>query len=306
MIKSSDSITDLSKQQISTKVGFVPETAEQRKIISAAAKYCKANNLLDRRCTLEAKPALRQDQQPVYLYRHIYASELTSLLQKGFHHAIYTPTAEKRNSFLGQIESAIFVSRKIKSDNYLSTPDQFQNFFIQAGIKNVAQIMEAIKESDVDRLRQLIQSEFSPYERACIQKLPDLSGLNGFFSTSVIPSDSDLLVDGYCCYVEIAVPAERMMPPGLKDYLIPESKFKDGEVEVGLEYYTLDEVSKFFFRTDDMLTDSEMFERLKIPEAPGVRSRLCPFAAWRSSCNFLDYLPAEMLASPQRWIENLN
>lgn len=307
MIKVSDTITDLSRQTLLGKTGFIPpQTEDDRKIMSAGAKHCEENNLLDRRSKLKTNLSLRQDGQPVYLYRFISAPELSSLLQKGFYHASSTPTSESSDSFLNQIERAIYCLRKISLDAYPPTTDDYFKFFNQAGIKRPAEIIRSIAENDIVSLRELIHSEFSAYERACIQKAPYLSGLNGFFSTSVIPSNSDYLISGYYCFLELAVPATRMMPPGLKDYLISENKYSDGEAEIGLEYYTLDEVTKFFFWRDDMLTDSEMFERLKIPEAPGIRSRPCPFEDWRFKCNFLDYLPAEILASPQKWIENLS
>ncbi len=278
-----------------------PDTDQPRRVMYAAEAYCQAHGLLDRRRTLKTELSPRADGEPVYLYRFMGPEELVALLQKGARWASDTPVYEGVYSLPDQIVRGLKPARGITSSGILAMEADYVSFFRSVGLRSSQALSDAAFARDTERLRALLKAEFSPYERACMQKAPYLSGVNGFFSTSVIPSDSSYSIGGNYCYVEIAVPASRMMPPNLKEYYRPDASFHDGEVEVGLEYFTLDEVTKFYFGQDEMLDDHELRKRLGVSANGDVRSTQCPFSQLRFDCAFLGYIPAVIRDNPARW-----
>lgn len=278
-----------------------PDTDQPRRVMFAAEAYCEAHGLLDRRHTLKTELSPRADGEPVYLYRFMGPEEVVGLLQKGVRWASDTPVYEGVYSLPDQLVRGLKLARGITSSGILAMEADYVSFFRSVGLRSPQALSDAAFARDTERLRALLKAEFSPYERACMQKAPYLSGVNGFFSTAVIPSDSSYCIGGNYCYVELAVPASRMMPPNLKEYYRPNQSFHDGEVEVGLEYFTLGEVTKFYFGQDEMLDDQELRKRLGVSDDGDVRSTQCPFSQLRFDCAFLDHIPAVIRDDPARW-----
>jgi hypothetical protein len=283
---------------------FIPPDTDRRDyIMSEAQEYCRTQGLIDRRNILNTDLSVRHDGEPVYLYRFIGADELVGLLQRGVRWASDTPVNESLYSFSEGLLKALQLTRNIRSGERLKTQEDYVTFLRSVGIKSPQDLSDAAFGRDAERLRALLKDEFSPYERAIMQKPPLLSGVNGFFSTSVIPSDSSYVTRGNYCYVEIAVPASRMMPPRLMEYYEGERSYHDNEVEVALEYFTIEEVTRFYFNRDDMLDDADLRRRLPVRDdgRRGGYGYSCPFRDLRFRCDFLNYLPAEIRDNPERW-----